>query len=131
MTNLSATAKRRIALFAFILYPIAFGAYDLIACEDDSQLDSSSLFSTIVGIGAILAWCSFDAAIHDFKISTGLRFGIFLLAIVAVPVYLVKTRGWSPALKIGFGFPAFALNLGAYYLGWYGAYEIGKLTGYY
>ncbi len=131
MRKLSVNLKRRIACLVFILSPVGFGTYDLFAYEDDGQLASSHLFLVIVGIGSILAWCSFDAKIHDFVISQGLRFGIILVAAIAVPVYLVKTRGWPGALKLGLGLPAFAVSAGAYYVGWYAAYEIAALIGYF
>lgn len=131
MKSLSLHAKRRIALLVFVLSPVGFGAYDLFAVDDAGQLASSYLISIIVGIGALLAWCSFDATIHDFEISTGLRFGIFLLAVVAVPVYLVKARGWTGALRIGLGLPILASSVGTYYLGWYGAFSIAEAVGYF
>ena len=85
----------------------------------------------IVGIILIYYWCRYDASIRNELISTEMKIGIILITIIAVPIYLKRTRGWKGAAKIGFGIPVMLLNMLLYYAGWYVSSWIASATGYY
>lgn len=117
--------KRFLCLSVFLLSPFAFGVIDLIYYDSQSAEDSSYLISTIIGIFAIVGWVSYDAALRDYPLSSGLRWCVILLAVVGVPLYLVRTRGWKGAAIIGFGLPALLISMATYSLG----YSVAWLTG--
>jgi len=47
---------------------------------------------TLVGVGFIFAWLHYDEKEHAYRRSPLLNIGILLLAIIFVPVYLVRSR---------------------------------------
>lgn len=55
------------------------------------------LMATTAGLGA--AWCVFDALEREIWIPSWLSIGVLLLAVVFVPVYLFRYRGWAEGAK--------------------------------
>ena len=125
------TRKRTIALLVLIFYPVVFGVADLVFYTGDTSFGVSEVLSTIIGVIAIVVWCTLDARIRGFPFVGGLRVLVWLLAAIGVPIYLKRTRGWLGAAKIGFGFPAFAASIATYYVGWYAARWIAIKVGYF
>jgi hypothetical protein len=123
--------KRRIALVVFLASSAMFGAADLLLNRNTGWIAMSGILDTIIGIIAIVAWCKYDAQIHTYPMTRGLKLLIWLFAVIGVPLYLVRSRGWIGAAKIGFGLPAFLLSIGLYYGGWYAAHAIGTQMGYF
>lgn len=80
----------------------------------------------IIGLLAIVCWLSYDAALRNYPLNGGVRWCVILIAAIGVPLYLVRARGWKGAAVLGFGIPAFAMNIGTYYLGWFIAWSMGK-----
>ena len=123
--------NRTIALAVFIGSSLLFGIADLLLDENQDWTAASFILDAIVGIVAVACWCRIDSRIQSYPLSGNLWRLIWLVAIIGVPIYLVKSRGWSRAAKIGFGAPAFLLSVGFYYGGWYGAYWVADQTGYF
>lgn len=61
----------------------------------------------VLGSFFIFYWLMLDAQFRNYHVSTALKIFTLLLAIVAVPYYLIKTRGkkaWLSFLYIFLGF---------------------------
>src|SRR5262245_40181770 len=104
MNEGDARIKRSIALWAFLLSAALGGAADLFFYYT-SWSQWSCLVSTVVEVLLIYTWCHYDAVLYKQLIPRSLKFYIVLLAIIGVPMYLVRSRGWRGAARVGFGIP--------------------------
>lgn len=57
-----------------------------------------NVLSMIVAILAIGAWVHFDSRVHNTHVGPAMRASIVLLAFVAVPIYVFRTRGMREGL---------------------------------
>lgn len=78
--------------------------------------DNELLIGVVTMIGAIgysigtLLWCQVDSVEHEIPLSTGIRIAIILIAFIAVPYYLFKSRGAREgAISLGFAFVFYLL----------------------
>ena len=88
---------RIICLVAFIFYPLLF-----IGLQHYTEIHPllSATLNAIVGLYLVINWLYLDAAIINYKENLGLiAAGIFLIAIVTVPYYLIKSRGKEQGLR--------------------------------
>ena len=106
--------KRSIALWTFLLSQIPFAIMDLQMSSDSSWAQGGLVLSSIVCTVCIYLWCLNDARLREFQFTGGWTMAIVFLAIIAVPVYLKRTRGWKGALKVGFGLPVLAASIALY-----------------
>jgi hypothetical protein len=53
----------------------------------------ADLAFSLFGAACLTAWCEVDSRRRDARISRWFGLGIFLLAIVFFPIYLVRSRG--------------------------------------
>lgn len=75
------------------------------------------LASTFAFNLVLLAWCFRDADEKRVPITRWLGLCLLMLAVVGVPWYFVRSRGWFGALKRGFGLGIVALYLAGAMLG--------------
>lgn len=133
MDEFTETLKRRrsfaLAIFVFAGFP--FGAADLLLYANETGGRVSEILGLLVSVLAISAWCRFDAGIQNYPLTLGLRLMILLLAVIGVPMYLVRARGRRGAVRVGFGLPPFLASVALYYAGWYMAYWIAGMAGYF
>ena len=61
---------------------------------------------TVVGVGFIFAWLHYDEKEHAYRRSPLLNIGIVLLALIFVPVYLVRSRPPGRRFRAVLGFVA-------------------------
>src|SRR5262249_33577365 len=111
--------KRSIALWGFVVLSALSGAADLIFHYITIWSKESWTMSTVIGALLIYTWCHYDALVYKQLIPRSLKFCIVLLAIVGVPIYLVRSRGWLGAARVGFGIPVLLLSIGVYYGSWF------------
>jgi len=123
--------KRSIALLAFLVSSALFGAADIFLYYSTSWSQGTWVLSTILAAVLLYTWCHYDALLLKQLIPRSLRFCIVLFAIVGVPMYLVRSRGWRGAARVGFGIPVLLLSIGIYYGSWYASLWIAEATGYY
>jgi len=128
---LSQKRKRDIAFAVFLGSSVVFGIADLVFYRSESWISTSFVLNTIAGTMAIASWCRYDSHVQNYPLSGRLWLVIWLIALVGVPVYLVQSRGWRRAARIGFGLPVFLLSIGLYYIGWYCSYWIADKGGYF
>ncbi|MFL6566478.1 MAG: hypothetical protein ACJ8G5_16190 [Burkholderiales bacterium] len=83
--------------------------------EDLSKFD---LATTIVSIPLIFWWYHVDKREHGYQAGPLMNGGIVAVAIVALPIYFVRTRGWKRgAIATAFALGIFAILLGLAELG--------------
>jgi hypothetical protein len=90
------------------------------------RIDSMGKFDlaeTFVAISLVYWWYHADKAEHDYRAGPLMNGGIIVLAIVALPIYFVRTRGWRKgALASGAAVAFVGVTLGLEALGeWIGA----------
>ena len=91
------TRIRKIFAFAFwFLFALAG-----LTGEDPADWHASGpeLWLRLLTPLVIYAWFVYDAKCRDFRPGMWLRIGVFLIAPIGIPVYLVKSRGWRGSLK--------------------------------
>jgi len=91
--------------------------------EDLSKFD---LAATIVSIPLIFWWYHVDKREHGYQAGPLMNGGIVAVAIVALPIYFVRTRGWKRgAVATLLALGVFAILLGLAELGeWIGGFFI-------
>jgi hypothetical protein len=79
---------------------LAFCAAMAIACEFSRHHAGHEAVAELVAVSALLFWCTLDARIHDKTFHHG--WGVPFMATwpVALPIYLVWTRGWRRGSKV-------------------------------
>ena len=115
----------------FLGVALLSGIVDLLIYHNDDWLFISLVVSTIITVGAATLWCIYDARIMRLQIPRDLILLIVFLTPAGVLLYLVKSRGWRKAMKLGFGAPVLALHQAFYYMAWYTTRWIAGSVGYY
>jgi cell division protein FtsW (lipid II flippase) len=86
-------AHARRALWALVGLALTIGAST--AAVDARQVEEPPVWTLIynLGFGALtFAWVHFDSLRRDYRPSLLLRLGVVLLAVVALPWYLIRSR---------------------------------------
>ncbi len=85
--------KKRNALLALLAVSAVAGALDSICANSGTDPIVATIATTVPALLLILHWCMLDSQELRVRISTALAVVILLLALVGVPVYLLKSRG--------------------------------------
>lgn len=87
------------------------------------EMSPFDIGATLVSIALIFWWYHLDKRERDYRAGPLMNGGILALAIVAFPVYFVRTRGWKKGLvSTMFAGAALAIFLGLGELGeWIGS----------
>lgn len=59
------------------------------------MLSSYGLVETALSIIALFWWFHLDKAEHDYRAGKLLNAGVLVFAALALPIYLVRSRGWK------------------------------------
>ena len=94
-------SARSISYYAFWAL-FAGSALLEIAMPVLAQSPQAYIVSSLSMAIALLSWLHYDAKIQRMKISFAFKLGVFLLAILFFPIYLVRSRGWKHTF-IGIG----------------------------
>jgi hypothetical protein len=120
--------EKRWILIGLLVSGAIFGAVFPFLPESQQELFSSANLSISVAFFlALLAWCYYDASGLGFLLSKLTILSLILVAPVAFPVYLFKTRGARRGLK---ALSLACLFLGAWYLVTVIAGFVASLVGY-
>jgi hypothetical protein len=95
----------------------------MVATGQVEALSKFDLATTIVSIPLIFWWYHVDKREHDYQAGPLMNGGILAVAIVALPIYFVRTRGWKRgAVATLLALGIFAILFGLSELGeWIGA----------
>ena len=91
--------------------------------EDFSKFD---LATTVIALPLVFWWYHVDKREHDYQAGPLMNAGIVAVAIVALPIYFVRTRGWKRgAVATALALAVFLILLGLSELGeWIGGFFI-------
>lgn len=117
------TAPKTIALALLGVVSLVGPFVEMLATGRVEALSKFDLATTIVSIPLIFWWYHVDKREHDYQAGPLMNAGILVLAIVAFPIYFVRTRGWKRgALATLLALGVFAILFGLGELGeWIGA----------
>jgi hypothetical protein len=105
----------------FIFFLIACGAIQAFVFHYGNLIDlSEDQLDIVMGFilnFIMLGWCSIDAQEKTVRISGLLRFALFVISLIGVPWYFIRSRGLVGALKNGFGFGLFIIWLASLIVG--------------
>lgn len=126
-----AKRRRNLVLWSILIFNFASGAAEPMLYQHKDASTFNSVLGVIVNGYLFLAWCSHDAVIRSFLLTTGMKVRIFLLALWGVPVYFWRSRDPIDFWKNGAGLWLFLPCILGYYGGWYAGYYLGSAFGYF
>jgi len=114
---------KKIALVALAVLSFASPLAEMLATGSVEAFSTFGLVSTMVSLVLLFWWYHVDKAERGYAAGRLMNAGILVAAVVAFPVYFVRTRGWKRGgMAIGV---AAAFLLATYLLGelaeWLGA----------
>jgi len=115
-------APKTIALILLGVVSLIGPFVEMVTTGQVEALSKFDLATTIVSIPLIFWWYHVDKREHDYQAGPLMNGGIVAVAIVALPIYFVRTRGWKRgAVATLLALGIFALLLGLSELGeWLG-----------
>ncbi|HEY6823826.1 MAG TPA: hypothetical protein VI195_05260 [Steroidobacteraceae bacterium] len=121
-------AKQKIAALAvlaaiILLAPIVEG----LATGRVESMSPYDIAGTVLSLVPLYWWYHMDKAEHQYRAGALMNVGIGLVAIVALPIYLVRSRGWrrgATAIALGAAFTGLL-----YLLEWLGEWIGENLAG--
>src|SRR4051812_20411161 len=70
------------------------------------MLSTYGLAETAVSLVLLFWWYHLDKADHDYQAGKLMNAGVLLLAVIALPIYFIRSRGWKLGGRgIGLGGP--------------------------
>ena len=115
-------AKRR-ALLILALLSFVSPFVERIVTGRVEMFSTFGLVETAIGLVVLFWWYHLDKAEHGYRAGPLMNGGVLLVAMVALPVYFIRSRGWKRgAITIGFAAAFLAATLGLAELGeWLGS----------
>jgi hypothetical protein len=116
------TAPKTIALALLGVVSLVGPFVEMLATGRVEALSKFDLATTIVSLPLIFWWYHVDKREHDYQAGPLMNGGVLAVAIVALPIYFVRTRGWKRgAVATLLALGVFAILLGLSELGeWIG-----------
>ena len=116
------TAPKTIALALLGVVSLVAPFVEMVTTGQVEALSKFDLATTIVSIPLIFWWYHVDKREHDYQAGPLMNGGILAVAVVALPIYFVRTRGWKRgAVATLLALGIFAILLGLSELGeWIG-----------
>lgn len=124
-------SKRKEALILLIAWALLSGMVDVLWHSSQWALFLSFVIHLGVQMGATFSWCKNDAAMRRFVMPSGMMGVIITAALIGVPWYFIRTRGWLGAARQGFGLPLVLLSGVLYFSAWLGVYSMAGMLGYF
>ena len=116
------TAPKTIALALLGVVSLVAPFVEMVTTGQVEALSNFDLGLTLVAISLIFWWYHVDKREHDYQAGPLMNGGILAVAVVALPIYFVRTRGWKRgAVATLLALGIFAILLGLSELGeWIG-----------
>ena len=109
------TAPKTIALALLGVVSLAGPLVEMLVTGKVEDLSKFDIATTIIALPLIFWWYHVDKCERDYRAGPLMNAGILALAVVAFPIYFVRTRGWKRgaiATLLAAGFFALLLGLG-------------------
>jgi hypothetical protein len=82
-----------------MLLAVAMGVLDQLV--EQERLDKAlTLAGSLVGIVLIAIWCQYDSCERSYTIPKPMRLLVIFIAILGIPIYLLRTRGLRGVVSI-------------------------------
>ena len=88
-------APKTIALILLGVVSLVGPFLEMLVTGKVEDLSKFDLATTIVSIPLIFWWYHVDKREHDYQAGPLMNGGVVAVAIVALPIYFVRTRGWK------------------------------------
>jgi hypothetical protein len=92
-------AKRR-CLFGMLALAAIVGVLEAIFGEDPGTDKALTIVYALTAAFLLVTWCQYDARLYAYRIRKPLLLLIFLLAIIGLPVYLLRARGYRGVIGV-------------------------------
>lgn len=109
-----------LALMAALSFASPF--VESLATGRVEMLSTYGIVETVASTVLLFRWYHLDKAEHDYTAGRVMNSGVLILALIALPIYFVRTRGWKRG-RVVIGLAA-AFLLGCFVLG-----ELGEWLG--
>jgi hypothetical protein len=103
-------AKRR-CLFGMLALAAIVGVLDQIFADDRGTDKFVTVIYALTAAFLLITWCQYDSRLYAYRIRKPLLLLIFLLAIIGLPLYLLRTRGYRGLISIAIAAAFFAALL--------------------
>ena len=115
-------APKTIALALLGVLSFAGPLVEMLVTGKVEDLSKFDIATTIVALPLIFWWYHVDKREHDYRAGPLMNGGVVAVAVIALPIYFVRTRGWKR------GAIATLLALGVFLILW-GLSELGEWIG--
>jgi hypothetical protein len=83
------------ALIALAAISFAMPAIERAMTGQVALLSNYGLTETVLSLIALFWWFHLDKAEHDYRAGKLMNAGVLLVAVLALPIYFVRSRGWK------------------------------------
>src|SRR5512138_2443616 len=83
------------ALIALAVFSFAFPAIEQAMTGRVEMLSNYGIAETVLSLIAIFVWYHLDKEEHNYRAGILMNAGVLVAAIVALPIYLIRSRGWK------------------------------------
>jgi hypothetical protein len=85
---------KTLALVLLAVLSFASPLIEMAATGHVETLSAYGLVETAMSLVVLFWWYHLDKAEHDYAAGRLMNAGVLVMAIIALPVYFVRTRGW-------------------------------------
>ena len=99
---IGSVGPKNLALIVLALLSFASPALERVVTGRVELLSSFGMAEALLSLVVLFWWFHLDKAEHDYRAGKLMNAGVLLLAAVALPIYLIRSRGWKRgAMAIG------------------------------
>jgi hypothetical protein len=102
MALVYAVRPKALALVALAALSLVSPMIERIATGQVEPMSGYGIGETLASLVLLFWWYHLDKAEHNYRAGKLMNAGVLVLAVIALPVYLVRSRGWRRgAIAIG------------------------------
>jgi hypothetical protein len=95
MVAIKPPPPKTIALILLGVVSLVAPFVEMVATGQVEPLSKFDLAATVIELPLIFWWYHVDKREHDYQAGPLMNGGVLAVAIVALPIYFVRTRGWK------------------------------------
>lgn len=99
MAHIAIKKPKAFLLWALALISFVSPLIEQLATGAVEPLSTYGLVETVVSLVVIFWWYHLDKAERDYHAGKLMNAGVLVLAVVALPVYFIRSRGWRRGLR--------------------------------
>jgi len=86
---------KAVALIALAVISLASPTLEMTLTGRVEMFSTYGLLETAVSLVVLFWWYHLDKADHSYQAGKLMNSGVLLLAVIALPIYFVRSRGWK------------------------------------